>query len=214
MMPSLFEEYRPGTWAEVVGQSKALGKIDALRRRGFGGRALWVSGQSGTGKTTVARLIAAEVADKLYVCERDAAGLGVKELAGIEDIFRYRPWGKGGACVIINEAHGLRRDVIRRLLVLLESSPAWATWIFTTTSDGQEALFDDHEDAGPLLSRCAVIALSRRDLSRPFAKRAQKIAQSAGLNGQPLSEYVKLAHRHHNNLRAMLQEIETGALCA
>jgi DNA polymerase III gamma/tau subunit len=55
----LHEQYRPRDWSDVVGQDKAIAKIDALRNRGLAGRAFWISGSSGTGKTTVARLIAA-----------------------------------------------------------------------------------------------------------------------------------------------------------
>jgi len=47
----------------VVGQDNTLKRIEVLRRRGLSGRAYWLSGQSGTGKTTIARLIAAEIAD-------------------------------------------------------------------------------------------------------------------------------------------------------
>ena len=61
-MTTLYEQYRPQTWAEVVGQDKVLAKIDRLRSRSLAGRAYWLSGQSGTGKTTIARLIASEMA--------------------------------------------------------------------------------------------------------------------------------------------------------
>ena len=54
----LHEQYRPHSWGEVVAQPKILRQIDTLRRRGLAGRAYWISGESGTGKTTIARLIA------------------------------------------------------------------------------------------------------------------------------------------------------------
>ncbi len=57
----LSEQYRPNEWGKVVGQSKALETIERLRKRGLGGRAFFMAGPTGTGKTTIARLIAAEV---------------------------------------------------------------------------------------------------------------------------------------------------------
>lgn len=55
-MQSLFEQYRPANWSQVIGQEKAVAKIQQLAKRGLGGRAYWISGQSGTGKTTIGRL--------------------------------------------------------------------------------------------------------------------------------------------------------------
>jgi len=72
-MNQLFEQYRPRTFADVVGQDKALQRIEVMRRRGLSGRAFWVSGKSGTGKTTIARLIASELADEINTTEIDAS---------------------------------------------------------------------------------------------------------------------------------------------
>ena len=212
-MKTLYEKYRPTTFEQVLGQDKAVGKIKLFLSRGWGSRAFWISGASGTGKTTLAKIIASQGADDFYVQEFDSADqLSVVEIDNIERDMHYLAPGKGGRAYIINEAHGLRKAIIRRLLGILERIPAHVCIIFTTTKLGESSLFEDQIDANPLLSRCAKVELTNQGLAQVFAEHCQKIATAENLNGKPIQSYIKLAQNCKNNCRQMLMAIESGEM--
>ena len=213
-MPALFEKYRPRQWSEVIGQDKVVQRLQAMAQRGLlSGKAYWVSGQSGTGKTTIARLIASEVAESWSIEEVDAQDVSLDYLRSMEASFVYRGMGaKQGKVWIFNEAHGFRGSIVSRLLTLLESIPEHVTIVFTTTKEGEASLFEDYADSSPLLSRCIRLGLTSRGLANLFAERAHQIADSEGLNGKPMETYVRLAKECRNSLRMMLSRIEAGEM--
>ena len=128
---------------------------------------------------------------------------------------QYYGWmedSKRGKSLIVNEAHGLRADAIRSLLVMLEEIPSHCTVIFTTTKEAQQDLFSDKLDASPLLSRCIELSLSQRDITKPLAERAKQIAIAEGMDGLPIEKYGQALREKRNNLRAVLMMIESGEL--
>jgi DNA polymerase III gamma/tau subunit len=210
---NLYEKYRPKTFEDVLGQDKAISQLKAIEKRGYAGRAFWISGASGTGKTTLARIIASYIADDFYVYEYDSADkLNYAELGNIQEDMMYSAPGKGGRAFIINEAHGLRKPIVRQLLGILERIPRKVVFVFTTTKQGEAKLFEDDIDASPLLSRCVQISLTNQGLAQVFAGHCRDIATKENLNGKSLQSYVRLAQNCKNNCRQMLMAIESGEM--
>jgi replication-associated recombination protein RarA len=208
----LDEKYRPHTLADVIGQSKATKRIELLQARSWGGRAYWLAGGSGTGKTTIARIIANLGADDLYVTEIVGRLLTTTKLTEIRNGWAYLPMStKPGYALIVNESHGLSKPVIELLLDVLENLPTNVVVIFTTTIEGNN-LFEENLDSSPFASRCVNLRLASRGLCGPFARRAQEIAQAENLDGKPIEAYINLIKQCRNNLRMALSEIESGAM--
>lgn len=213
----LYEKYRPRRLPQLVGQDKAVAVVSrhVARFGTVGGSAWWITGKTGQGKTSLARMIAGLIASRDFTVELDAGGLMPGDVDALVDSQQYYGCGAGGRigrAVIVDESHGLRRDTVRRLLVALEPVRSHVVWVFTTTADGM-ALFEDCQmDASPLLSRCHVVNLTGQGVAVKLARLVQGIARREGLDGQALPAYVKLANACGGNCRMMLQRVSDGAM--
>lgn len=211
---NLTEKYRPKTLSEVLGQAKVIDKLAKLDNLGkLGGKAYYITGKSGTGKTTIARILAEKVTGDLKFCtiEVIARQLTPNQLKDITDRWRSRPLFGTGHALIVNESHGLSKPIIEMFLDYLERIPEYCTVIFTTTLTGND-LFEEQIDCNPFKSRCLSIQLGQRDLAKPFAERCKEIAQLENLDGQPIQKYIRLAQDCSNNMREMLNKIELGEM--
>jgi len=215
----LYEKHRPRTWDEYVGQDKARDLARRMiERPGFDRGAFWIDAggdnNSGVGKTTLALLMANQLADDFFIALADGAAVDKSYVRDMDRSAQLTTWGeKRFRVYIVNEAHAITSGAVDALLTFLERLPKHCVVIFTTTRQPDEGLFGS--DTGPFASRCIPIRLTNQGLAKAFAERALGKARAEGLDGgKVLEDVVKLVQRCKNNLRATFQQIEAGVLLA
>ena len=213
-MPSLFEQARPRAWQDVAGQDRAVAQVRKVLGRGWGGRAFWIAGPSGQGKTTIARLIADDGADSWATWEIDGQDCTMDYIRDmVDEQFACRSLGVGGKCWIINEAQGMRAAIADRFLTALEGMPDHCCIIFTSSKPVEMDLFGEAHYALPFYSRCVVVTLKDGPAVRQaLARRAKAVAVAHGCDGLPDWTYDAGIDHCQGNLRALLQAVESGQL--
>ncbi len=206
----LHETYRPTTFDEFLGQDSAIGRVRRIiDRPTFNGDAFWIVGPSGVGKTTLAGIIARRFCDELDIVELDGEACTADAVRKAADTMHYTTLSGGFRAWIVNEAQAMTARAVQAWLTVLDKLPPRVLVIFTTTEDSAD-LFGQYD--GPFRSRCKTVAFTNQGLSQVFAKRAKEIAEREGLDGRPLEAYVRLVQRCKNNMRQVVQEIDSGAM--
>jgi len=137
MDESLHIKYRPTTLDEVVGQDHITKSLGQLFKKTVP-HAFLFTGNAGCGKTTLARIVAAELGCTSSVSgllEVDAAtNTGVDAMRTVADGLQYQPLGKNkNKFIVVDEAHMLSKSAWNSLLKIVEEPPAHVYWAFCTT---------------------------------------------------------------------------------
>ena len=153
----LYRKYRPKTFGEIVGQDHVVTVLKNAVRLGRVAHAYLFSGTRGTGKTTVARILAKAVncanpqsggepcnacslcvefssGKALDLIEVDAASSrGIDEIRELRESVRFSPSRAKRKVYIIDEVHMLTKEAFNALLKTLEEPPSHSMFILATT---------------------------------------------------------------------------------
>ncbi|MCF7844762.1 MAG: DNA polymerase III subunit gamma/tau [Kiritimatiellales bacterium] len=151
---SLYRKYRPLKFADVVGQDAVVTTLEQAAAQNQLAHAFLFAGSRGTGKTSVARILAKvlmtkgikdEIIQKQIIkgieegnvvdlLEIDAASnRGIDDVRDLIEKIQFSPVVASSKVYIIDEVHMLTKEAFNALLKTLEEPPEYAFFILATT---------------------------------------------------------------------------------
>src|SRR5688572_18788186 len=108
----LYRKYRPENWEQVLGQDHVVSVLRESVEKGTLSHAYLLAGSRGTGKTSVARILATSLEtspEDIY--EMDAASnRGIDEIRELREAVYTLPFSSKYKVYIIDEAHMLTKE--------------------------------------------------------------------------------------------------------
>ncbi|MBZ1345468.1 MAG: DNA polymerase III subunit gamma/tau [Candidatus Nealsonbacteria bacterium] len=189
----LYRKYRPQKFSEIIGQEHIIQTLTNALSSGMISHAYLFAGPRGSGKTTMARLLAKAIncynrrdgqfepcqkcsscleikqGNSIDLIEIDAAShRGIDEVRELRDGIKFVPTKSKYKVYIIDESHQITKDAANALLKTLEEPPAHAIFVLATT--------EIHKMIPTIISRCQ--RFDFRKLTRPeIIKRMEIIAE-------------------------------------
>ena len=151
---SLYRTYRPHVFADVYGQDHIITTLEKATESDALSHAYLFAGSRGTGKTSVARILAktlmihgiedetlrqqiikgVEDGSIVDLLEIDAASnRGIDDVRELIEKIQFSPVVASAKVYIIDEVHMLTKEAFNALLKTLEEPPAYAYFILATT---------------------------------------------------------------------------------
>jgi DNA polymerase-3 subunit gamma/tau len=210
-MKALYRRYRPKTLSEVVGQEQITDVLSNSLKNGRISHAYLFIGPRGTGKTSVARILAHEINGFKYelednyldIIEIDAASnTGVDNIRDLRERAMIAPTKGKYKVYIIDEVHMLSKSAFNALLKTLEEPPAHVVFIMATT--------DAYKVPVTITSRSQTFTFKLADPSTMF-EHLKKIAKAEKINidDEALKLVVKRGGGSFRDSLSLLDQVST-----